>query len=90
MEKLFIETNDHKVPISEDMVLKYHLKKGMLSPVSHNRIVDQNGNDQPNKARRDRTYKKQDNIKALESETQENFDLSTSEILDFSQGTDSD
>ena len=90
MDKLFIEINNQKLPINEDMVLKYHLKKGMLSPVSHNRIVDQYGNGQPDKARKNRTYEKQEINKALESETQENFDLSTSEILDFSQGADSD
>ncbi len=90
MEKLFIEINDEKIPISGDMVEKYHLKKGHLSPVTHNRIVDQYGDDRPKKIKKDKSYDKQEINKALESIMQENLDLSTSEIIDFSQGTDSD
>lgn len=90
MEKLFLELNDDRVPLSEDMVQKYDLKKGMYSPFTRNRIVNEKGDFIVEKHKKDETFEKQEVNKALESEMQETFDLSTSEILDISEGVDSD
>ena len=81
MEKLYIETDNGKIPIPINIAQKLNLKKGMLSPFTCNKIVGEN-NDSENP----------DNEKPLlneDPEATENVMLSTSEIIDFSQGTDS-
>jgi hypothetical protein len=91
MEKLFLDINRQRVPISDDMTKKYKLQKGMVSTVSHNPIVDEFGGAQlkPESTSK-KTVERQKDRKASDFIVQENLDLSTSEILDFSQGADSD
>ena len=44
MEKLFLETKNGLVPISDEIIKKYGLKKGMRSPFTNVKIVDKAGN----------------------------------------------
>ncbi len=43
MNELFIEVGNKKEPIQQDIIEKYHLKKGIKSPFSGTAIVDRNG-----------------------------------------------
>lgn len=97
MEELYLETKNGNVPIDEDTIEKYDLKKGSLSPFTRNRIVGRNGE----------YYLKSDIEEALLKQSfnkmpeegfhddgiahmEDGFELSTSEMIDISQGLDSD
>lgn len=47
MNELFMKIGTENVPISEDMINKYNLKKGMKSPFTNFQIVDMNGDFTP-------------------------------------------
>ena len=90
MGKLFVDIEDQNVPIDQNIVNKYDLKDGMISPFTKKRIVGK--------------YKTQSHVekdKIVDDERKsamgvgsgrlsDGVELSTSEILDFSQGADSD
>lgn len=99
MEDLYLETKNGREHIDSLTAEKYHLEPGTLSPFTGNRIVDRNGeheanevsgrdneasirqdfNDMPMKGRAG------DGVDQMEN----GFELSQSEIIDFSQGVDS-
>jgi hypothetical protein len=80
MDELFLETELGSVPISPRLVKKYHLKKGTKSPFTNLRIVDKNG---------DFTAVPKDENPVNKSSDDSRM-FSTAEIIDFSQGADSD
>ncbi len=83
MEKLYIEIDNQRIPISEDIIEKYNLKKGMYTPYTKSRIVDENGDfPMPEKNDKDEPIISEDEV------ILDNTDLTTSEIIDFSQGVD--
>ncbi|NLY70395.1 MAG: hypothetical protein GX076_01720 [Clostridiales bacterium] len=93
-ELLYLQTQMGNILIEDEIVRKYNIKKGMLSPFTGYRIVDEKGeytyepsqqeellwNDIP------RDGFKSDGIDLLDN----GFEFSTSEIIDFVHGTDSD
>jgi hypothetical protein len=85
MERLYIEKDNHRVPISEDIIEKYNLKKGMYTQYTKSRIVDEKGDfTMPEKQEKDKPEINEDQV------ILNNADLTVSEIIDFSQGVDSD
>jgi hypothetical protein len=98
MDKLFLETEKGNLPIDQGIVDKYHLHKGTRSPFSHDRIIGQNGD-----YNLELTDKEEASLQGIAKDTMEgrrfstdgtdNMDnglaMSTSEIIDFSQGVDS-
>ncbi|NLP29828.1 MAG: hypothetical protein GX363_01715 [Clostridiales bacterium] len=94
MKDLFLQTNRGNILIEEELIRKYNIRKGMVSPFTGYRIVDEKGeytyepsqqeelswNDVP------RDGFKDDGIDHLDN----GFEFSTSEIIDFVHGTDSD
>lgn len=82
MENLYIKTEKGKIPIPENIAQKLNLKKGMLSPFTCNKIVGENDSETA-----ENSYEKP--LLNEDPETTENVMLSTSEIIDFSQGMDS-
>jgi hypothetical protein len=88
MENLYIETMNGSVPIPKDIVAKQHLEKGMLSPFTCSRIVGEN-NDFPSRQAMYKNAKNETGLLNEDPEATENVMLSTSEIIDFSQGLDS-
>ncbi|MPM94333.1 hypothetical protein SDC9_141479 [bioreactor metagenome] len=91
MDELYIKNENSKIPVDPKIIKKYHIKKGALSPFTNSRIVDSRGSDSPddsaNKAvERDLEQKPEDGVSDLEGGVM----LTTSEILDFAQGADSD
>ncbi|HZK02622.1 MAG TPA: hypothetical protein VFC96_07155 [Anaerovoracaceae bacterium] len=97
MEKLFLDTPEGNIPIDPTFIEKYNLQKGMRSPFTNDRIVGENGEYfiDPTKAECVRERRKRrlsfdgfrdDGI----DDMNHGAELSTSEIIDFSQGTDSD
>jgi hypothetical protein len=84
MENLYIETLNGNIQIPRDIVESQRLEKGMLTPFTRFRIVGENG-DFPQRQVRGN----QKDLLNEDSEATENVMLSTSEIIDFSQGMDS-
>ena len=85
MENLYIETSSGRLPIKKEIVEKHHLEKGMLSPFTRSRIVGENG-EFPSRVS---VVKDKDGAMNGDMEATENVLLSTSEVIDFSQGEDS-
>lgn len=88
MKDLFVETKEGKMKIDGNIVEKYDLKKGSVSPFTQNPIVDQNGD-----FKRDDPPEKWVSLNEREDEIDEMENgllLSTSEMLDIAQGVDSD
>ena len=97
MEELYLEMPNGNVPIDEKLIEKYSLEKGMRTPFSRNRIVGKDGEFYIDPS-------KQEHVRARDSEsvafdgfpddgidTMDNgVELSTSEIIDFAQGVDSE
>ena len=79
MDELFLITENGNIPIDGDSVLKYNLKRGAKSPFLRYPVADKHG---------DATLKAEDKDTALESDDHPTI-LTTSEILDFMQGSDS-
>lgn len=85
MEKLYVEIDNQRIPISEEIVNKYKLKKGMYTPYTKSRIVDENGDfPMPETEDKEKPELNEDEV------ILDNTDLTVSEIIDFSQGLDSD
>jgi|GEM_PF-269470 hypothetical protein len=99
MEELYLETKNGTVPIDQKTVEKYNLEKGMQSPFTQDRIVNQFGEYclEPNNEKDNEEAIRQDfndmpfaGIEGDGVDQMENgFQFSTSEIIDFSQGVDS-
>ncbi|HBT63159.1 MAG TPA: hypothetical protein DEB10_00665 [Ruminococcaceae bacterium] len=88
MENLYIETLDGNALIPQDLVIKYHLEKGMFSPFTASKLVGEN-NDFPLRAEEYKNSRKESTMLSEHEEETENVMLSTSEIIDFAQGLDS-
>lgn len=93
MELLYLETARGRETIDPALIEKYHLIAGTRSPFTQQRILDEQGRFQmdafdtegfdPDLPEEDYP---DDGIDLM----QDGFQMSTSEILDFSQGVDSD
>lgn len=88
MKELYIETKNGDIPIEKDIIKKHDLKRGTLSPFTGERIVGKNGDFRPepvkNESPLDNLIHRDDGIDEMEN----GMSLSTSEILDFAEGTD--
>lgn len=88
MKDLYIETKSGNIPIEKDIIEKHDLKKGTLSPFTGERIVGRNGDFRPEPAKSeaplDNLVHRDDGVDEMEN----GMALSTSEILDFAQGSD--
>ncbi len=91
MEELFIETPAGHIRIDEEIIKKYHIRKGTLSPFTGSLIVGKDGEFNEKEPARESKEKhpleetKEDGIVELDN----GIMLSTSEILDISHGADS-
>ena len=97
MEKLYLETESEIIQIDQEIIDKYNLKQGTISPFTRYRIVDKNGKFLS------KIYNEKDKTDTDISEMPEGEGLaddeiiefpsgeiySTSEIIEISQGTDS-
>lgn len=97
MDDLYLETKNGNLPINQGIIEKYNLKKGTISPFTHNRIVGKNGDFhlevkvQP-EASEEVITKNPDGGKLISDGTVElenGITLSASEIIDISEGADS-
>lgn len=88
MEKLFVETSGGKSAIDPDVVRKYHLEKGTWSPFLRGRIVGESG-DFPAETAAEKDPKNSGNVADPPENEPGGVMLSTSEIIDFAQGSDS-
>ena len=99
MDELYLETGNKKERINNEAVEKYHLEPGTLSPFTQNRIVEKDGvhHEKRNSDKDSETQIRQefDNMPLQGSKNDgidgmdNGFELSQSEIIDFSQGVDS-
>lgn len=91
MKKLYLETKYGRVLIDPAVVEKYKLEIGEESPFTHDRIVDKDGDaekeNEPEKVPLEGT--KGELVNDGIAEIDNALTLSTSEIIDFAQGTDS-
>lgn len=95
-EDLYVETKEGNISIDQEIVEKYNLKMGTTSPFTDNRIVGEEG-EFPLKP-----FQDEDKEQGLDKvpydgfsddgidQMDHGFELSTSEIIDISQGVDSD
>jgi hypothetical protein len=100
MWDIIIETKRGSEEISEDIAEKYNLKQGDLSPFTQSRIVGTDGDFQSENTadhdseawiRQDFKQMPEKGIPDDEIDHMDNgFEFSQSEIIDFSQGVDSD
>lgn len=88
MEELYIETKDGKQKIDNNIVEKYDLKKGTLSPFTREPLVDKFGDFTREELPKEVVSLNQGDDEIDEMEN--GLLLSTSEILDIAQGVDSD
>jgi hypothetical protein len=87
MEDLYLKTEKGDAQIEPGVVRKYNLEKGLYSPFTHQRLVNQNGEFPAElKAEKD---PKNTGGKDLGDEKEGGVMMSTSEIIDFAQGADS-
>lgn len=99
MEDLYLETKNGRERLDNQTVEKYHLEPGTLSPFTQNRIVGENGEyqhkedpeeDSEMSIRQDFNEMPIQGIRGDGVDQMDNgFELSQSEIIDFSQGVDS-
>ncbi len=88
MEELYVETKNGNIPIDQNIVEKYDIKKGTLSPFTSSRILGEKGDFVREDPPEERVSLNQgdDEIEEMEN----GFMLSTSEMIDIAQGVDSD
>jgi hypothetical protein len=99
MDELYLKVGNKKEPIDQSTAEKYHLESGTLSPFTRKPIVGKDGSyhkntnpgeDSESSIREDFNNmpfqgEKGDGIDGMDN----GFELSQSEIIDFSQGVDS-
>ncbi len=89
MENIFIDTPLGAQKVAPEMVRKYGLRNGMLTPFTRSRLSGASGG-YSGKADKDRINHAKGNEKDGDfMEIKNGFALSASEIIDLSQGTDS-
>lgn len=88
MKDLYLETKTGDIPIAKDIIKKHDLKKGTLSPFTGERIVGKNGDFCPEPIKSESPLEnlvhRDDGVDEMEN----GMSLSTSEILDFAEGSD--
>lgn len=94
MKDLFLKTNEGNIPISQEIVDKYNIKEGTVSPFTKFKVVNKDGSYiNEEKSKIDVPLSKMPEGEGLADDEIVEFStgaiLSTSEIIDFSQGTDS-
>jgi hypothetical protein len=88
MDDLYIETKSGTIHIDYNIVEKYHLEKGTVSPFTNDRIVDRFGD-----FTREEPPKEEVSLNQGDDEIEEmgtGLMMSQSEIIDFTQADDSD
>lgn len=90
MDELFIETKNGNIPIDREIVQKYNLKKGTLSPFSGGHIVGKFGDFAPEKPKDPPKHGPDEKTDDDMIEMDNGMMLTTSEIIDISEGADSD
>lgn len=93
MKELFLKTENGLVPLDERIIAKYNLAEGRKSPFTRYYVVDKTGRHKFN------NEKEKENIEMPEGEGMDDDEIiefsetgaimSQSEIIDFSNGTDS-
>lgn len=89
MEELFLETKNGNIPLSDDIIKKYNLKKGIKSPFSNERIVGKNGEYFLEKPKKEGSLNEEKQVGDGIKEMENGIELSTSEMLDIASGADS-
>ena len=97
MKELYLKTDNDLVLIDPKLIEKYNLKEGDLSPYTRQRVVDKNGNypviNKDDKDKTDTDVSQMPEGEGVDDDEIAEFEngliLSQSEIIDFSQGTDS-
>lgn len=96
MKELFIETNSGRIPIDQMTIEKYDLNQGTKTPFTNSPIVGPSGDSQLDAPLREKSVRENFNnmsFKGIEGDgvdqMENGFQMSQSEIIDFSQGTDS-
>ncbi len=89
MEELFLEMKNGKIPLSQEIIKKYNLKKGTRSPFSNERIVGKNGEYFIEKTEKKGSLNEEKVNGSGIGEMENGIELSTSEMIDIAQGADS-
>ncbi len=89
MEELKIDTNNGFIPLDEELIKKYGLKKGTKTPFTGYKIVGKDGDYTPQAVNEKSVLKPDEKTDDGIVEIQGGAMLTTSEILDFAQGADS-
>lgn len=92
MKKLYLKTKSGVMPIEKSIAEKYNLMPGTASPFTQGDIVDENGNVPQKddlKSHGDLEGSKGELINDGIAEIDNALTLSVSEIIDFSEGVDS-
>lgn len=101
MQELFLKTEDGLIPLDEEIIKKYNLKAGRISPFSRFWVVDKSGNIAKDsltnlyEGTSSLTPEEMPKGEGLEDDEIVEFEetgaiLSQSEIIDFSRGVDSE
>lgn len=96
MKELFIETKSGRIPIDQEAIQKYDLNQGTKTPFTNSSIVGTAGDSQRDAPLREKSVRENFNnmpFKGIEGDgvdqMENGFQMSQSEVIDFSQGTDS-
>ncbi len=92
VDKLFIETENGRIELDDEIIKKYKIKPGTRSPFKGYRIIGANGEyKNEEKANADLSDNKDHNPDEEDGlvEMDNDIVLSTSEMLDIAEGTDS-
>lgn len=87
MSKIYIETENGRVPIDEKIAKKYHLKEGSKTPFTGNSLVDRDGNYPVKKEKRDTLAvdeEPEDGVVEFENGVR----FSQAEVIDIAKGVD--
>lgn len=87
MEDLYLKLNNHATPIDDSIVEKYALEKGSLSPFTRTPIVNRYGDATHEEQKDDKPESEQDTNQVNELGNPMIF--TTAEMIDFTQGVDS-
>ncbi|MGI6728188.1 MAG: hypothetical protein ACOX4P_06545 [Anaerovoracaceae bacterium] len=97
MKELYIETKDGYIPIDKNIIEKYDLVEGIRSPFTDNRIIDKKGSFHSGRQESEDFTELEwkeispDGFPSDEvDQMNHGFEMSTSEMIDFAQGVDSD
>jgi hypothetical protein len=87
MEDLYLRLKNEDSPIDQNIIEKYSLEKGSLSPFTRNRIVDSTG-DYSSVAEKDEKPESEENRIQM-NDLGNPLVLTTAEMIDITQGVDS-